>query len=164
MGADACLCQLVVGPQSRGGRVAQQLHCKVARPLGPVLGGAALAALPGPPQHGLVHRQPVRPHCNATRACCPLDRNLEWTRSFNFRYVPSHHDARRRCRPTHPESASKTLRCECCSYVSARELTLAQRPHDSGGGQLEFSSGRWPSNFTARIAAGPHLEHLAGRR
>lgn len=49
------LCQAVAGPQRRRGRGPEQLHSKVALPLGPVLAGHALAALPRGAQDLGVH-------------------------------------------------------------------------------------------------------------
>jgi hypothetical protein len=51
--------QGVGGAQGGGGRVAQQLHRKVAHPLRPVFFGRPLAGLPRPPQRRLIHPQRI---------------------------------------------------------------------------------------------------------
>jgi len=59
------LSQEVGSPEGMAGGLLQQLHSKVAHPLGPVLLGAALAALPGSPQGLIIHRQLLHtaPNC-----------------------------------------------------------------------------------------------------
>ena len=66
--SEAYLGEEVGGPEGMAGGLLQQLHSEVAHPLGPVLLGAALAALPRPPQGLVIHRQLLHPtpHCTHT--------------------------------------------------------------------------------------------------